>query len=145
MFEARCDELELFGSGPDVAAQHFSVALEAAAGEHHLFAQHLTQAAVVLADLDSTHLAIVTLQQFDGLRFPQDVETLVCSEVREQSVDDGVASAIREHEMLVRVEFEEDVLFVMVVELDAMVEEVLRRDWNLFLHLKTIVLICKPI
>ena len=44
---------------------------------------------------------------------------------------------------LVRVELEEDILFVVVIELNTVLNQIFGSDGDFFLHLKTVRLVCK--
>ena len=79
---------------------------------------------IALANLQALDRSIIVCDQLDGLRLVEDVTVRELSDLAEEVLDDCVPASLWEYEVLLRVEFEQDVWFIMVDKLDALLFEV---------------------
>lgn len=130
MHKARSNQLQFFCSRSNISGKHFLVAFEATTCKHDLLTIDIRPSAILLPDLDTTDLTIIVHEQFLCLGLPVHIKALVLREMREQAIDDSIATTFRESEVLICVELEKDIFLLVVVELHAMFDEVFCRDCN---------------
>lgn len=89
------------------------------------------ESAVALAHLQPTDRSIVGSQETIGLSLIEDLRIRILPDVSEKILDDGISTTFWEDEVLVGLEFEEDMRLVVVHEFDTVFLKVSSRDWSL--------------
>lgn len=125
------------------ASGRTDIPFEATTSKHDFLPVDLLVSTIISSYLYTRDLPIIIEDQFLCLRLPEHVETLIRGEMREQTVDDGVPTTFWESKVLIRVEFKKDVLLPVVIQLDAMFDEIFGGDGSFNFHLLAVILISK--
>jgi hypothetical protein len=141
VLDSRSDERKLMRIPADVPRQHLLIPFEPSTSKDHVRSEKIMQQPIILPHLQPTNRPRIITHQANRFRLPVNVHIVVGVDVFEDLVDDGNAAAFGEDEVLIGVEFEEDVRFVVVHEFHAPLFEVAGADGSLLSKFLAVVFI----
>lgn len=94
------------GIAANIACEHLLVSLEATTGENDVGREEIMEKTIVLADFETTDGAGIISEEADSFSLVVYIAVVKLADVLEDFLDDGIASTVREDEVLIGIEFE---------------------------------------